>query len=154
MGAAGANVKLRAEPARTAGQDEPAFASKEELREVFERLLEEVEDDPRIGPHRLVFSDLGLVLEVTGSAEGGSSLDWKFAEAPSRDHLLTLEMGSGVANRYLQGKESVAIAVARRRIRVSCMEARMALSFLPANRELIKRYREIIASDYPHLAVD
>jgi hypothetical protein len=158
MGAAGVNVKL---PARNAGKAEPAFASGEELREVFDRLLAEIDADDRLGPrmrstrvpYRFVFSDLGVVLEVSGSEQGSHTLKWKFAEAPSTDSVLTLEMDSDVANRYLQGKENVAIAIARRRIRVSCSEARTALSFLPANRELIDSYRAIVARDYPHLAV-
>ena len=158
MGAAGANVTM---PAR-AGKVEPAFASKDELREVFDRLLSEVDADPSLGarmrstrvPYRLVFPDLGLVLEVDGSEKGRHSLKWEFSAAPSADAVLTMEMDSGVANRYLQGKENVAIAIARRRIRISCSEARTALSFLPANHDLIDTYRAIIARDYPHLAVD
>ena len=164
MGAVGANVRVRpqAEAAVSAAAVEPSFASKEELRQVFDRLLTEVDRDPRLGPRmrstrvpfRLVFSDLGLVLEVSGSEQGRHSLRWTFADAPSAESVLTLEMDSRVANRYLQGKENVAIAITRRRIRVSCSEARTALSFLPANRELIKSYREIVARDYPHLALD
>lgn len=162
MGAAEANARLQAEVAVIGAAVEPSFASKEELRQVFDRLLTEVDHDPRLGPrmrstkvrYRLVFSDLGLVLEVSGSEQGRHSLRWTFADAPSADSVLTLEMDSGVANRYLQGKENVAIAIARRRIRVSCSEARTALSFLPASRELIKSYREIVARDYPHLALD
>jgi hypothetical protein len=161
MGAAGANLKVRAEAARGSGS-EPSFASKEELREVMDRLLSEVDHDTRLGPrlrstrvpYRLVFTDLGLVLEVSGSEKGQHALRWEFADVPSGDAVLTLEMESGVANRYLQGKENVAIAIARRRIRVSCSEARTALSFLPANRELMSSYRAIVASEYPHLAVD
>jgi hypothetical protein len=159
MGAVGAKVAV---PTGSAAKAEPAFASKEELRAVFDRLLSEIDEDPRRGPrqrstrvpYRLVFTDLGVVLEVAGSEQGSHALKWEFAGAPSSDAVLTLEMDSSVANRYLQGKENVAIAIARRRIRVSCSEARNALSFLPAHRDLTETYRSIIASEYPHLAID
>jgi hypothetical protein len=158
MGAAGAKVKL---PARPAVNAEPGFASKRELRDVLDRLLSEIDKDPRLGPrlrsarvpYRFVVPDLGLVLEVAGSEEGSHSLKWKFADSPSTDSVLTLEMDSAVANRYLQGRENVAIAIARGRIRISCSEARTALSFLPAHRHLVETYRSIIARDYPHLAL-
>jgi hypothetical protein len=65
-----------------------------------------------------------------------------------------MEMESEVANRYLQGRENLPIALARGRIRLSCVEARAALNLLPSNRELIKRYTEIVARDYPHLVLD
>ena len=61
-------------------------------------------------------------------------------------------MTSEVANRYLQGRESLAIAIARGRVRVSG-EAGAALRCLPATRLIAERYRSVVESDYPSLAV-
>jgi hypothetical protein len=61
-------------------------------------------------------------------------------------------MSSAVANSFLQGRESLPVAIARKRVRCRC-EARAALLFLPALRLLSAPYRELIESDYPHLAL-
>ena len=59
-----------------------------------------------------------------------------------------MEMDSAVANRYLQGEENLAIAVARGRIKVSC-KTRAALHFLPMSRDLIGAYSGLVERDYP-----
>lgn len=137
------------------------FASAAEMREVLDRLLAETDTDPIAGPmmrssdmpHRLVFTDSGIVLNVTGADEPGHCLEWDFDESEHHPPALRMEMTADVANRFLQGRENFAIAMARGRITVSCPKARSALSFLPASRELIRHYRAIIHSDYPHLVV-
>jgi hypothetical protein len=60
-------------------------------------------------------------------------------------------MSSEVANRYFQGKENVAIAIARRRIKAGG-DVKAALAIIPITKPLFSRYREMITSDYPHLA--
>jgi hypothetical protein len=140
---------------------EPSFRSAEELREVLDRLLTEIDQDPVIGPrlrsarvpHRFVLTDVGIVLNVASSEEAGHCLRWGFSDEIDWKPALTLEMDSAVANRYLQGEENLAIAVARGRIGVSSIDARAALSFLPMSAALFARYREMIERDYPHLAL-
>lgn len=135
------------------------FASAAELHEVFDRFLVEVDADPTLGPrlrsarvpHRFAFPDLDLVLNVTGSDDGEHCLTWEFSDAIEWTPALSLEMDSTVANRYLQGRENLAIAIARRRVRISCQEARAALRFLSSSRELIDCYRTMVAREYPHL---
>ena len=61
-------------------------------------------------------------------------------------------MDSEVANRYLQGKESLAIAIARRRVRCRG-ESKVALLYVPAMRLLCEPYRRVVAAEYPHLAI-
>lgn len=137
------------------------YESPEEMREVLDRLLFDTDQDPVAGPmmrrsgtpHRFVFTDADVVLNVTAAREPGRWLQWDFDDDAERLPALSLEMTCDVANRFLQGRENLAIAMARGRISVSCPEARSALSFLPASRELIRRYSEIIANDYPHLVV-
>jgi hypothetical protein len=59
-------------------------------------------------------------------------------------------MDSGVANRFLQGRESLAIALARGQ--AHCRgESRTALLYLPATRLLCEPYRQAVRSGYPAL---
>jgi hypothetical protein len=60
-------------------------------------------------------------------------------------------MGSGTANRYFQGRENVAIAIARRRIRAGG-DVRAALSLIPVTKPVYERYRALVDQEYPHLA--
>jgi hypothetical protein len=140
-----------------------AFASSAEMHDVLEQLLVDLDRDPVVGPklrsaqvpHRFFFPDFDLVLNVTGSEEDGEEhwLRWEFSDTIDWAPALSLEMESEVANRYLQGCENLAIAIARRRIRVTVPRARSALKFLPFSREVIDRYRAIVARDYPHLSI-
>jgi hypothetical protein len=61
-----------------------------------------------------------------------------------------MTMSSDIANRYFQGKENVAIAIARRRIKAGG-DVKAALAIIPITKPLYARYREMIAADYPHL---
>jgi hypothetical protein len=149
-----------APPAR--GTD-PRFRSSEELREVLDALLSEIDGDPEFGPrlrsanlpHRAVYPDLGVVLNIAAAPERGSHfLRWSFSDEVDLAPALTLEMDSCVANRFLQGRVNFAIAVARGEISVSCAEAEAPLAFLPVSVGLIARYREIVATSYPHLLID
>ena len=76
------------------------------------------------------------------------------AEGQARLTVNHLEMDSGVADRYLQGRVNFAIAVARREIRVSSTVAAAPLAFLPVSAGLIARYRAIVEAGFPHLLID
>jgi hypothetical protein len=144
----------------SAGEGAGCFHSAVEMREVLERLLKTVDDDAVLGvrmratrvPHRFVFSDIGLVLNVTSCETGDHNLLWGFGDDVGWEPELTLEMDSEVANRYLQGLENIAIAIARKRIRVSS-PARAVLSFVPSSGALIGPYNELIRREYPHLVL-
>ena len=141
---------------------EPAFKSAAELQEILDSLLTSVDRDPEAGPrlrnakvaHRFLFPDMDLVLNVNGSDDGPNCLQWEFSDDISWKPQLTFEMDSPVANRYLQGEENLAIALARRRIRLTGFKARAALEFLPTSGRLIEHYRRIVARDHPHLELD
>lgn len=141
---------------------EPVFASAAELKEILDALLTEVDEDPVAGPrlrnakvaHRFLFPDLDVVLNVNGVEDGPQCLQWKFTEDVPWTPQLTFEMDSPVANRYLQGEENLAIALARRRIRLTGFKARAALEFLPTSGRLMEHYRRIVAESYPHLKLD
>ncbi|MDX6652391.1 MAG: hypothetical protein QOJ38_1172 [Solirubrobacterales bacterium] len=137
-----------------------AFKSKRELRKILNRVLEELDADPKLGPklraaglqQRFEISDLGLVLNIGPGDESVERLHWKFSDKIDWKPKLTMKMSADVANSYLQGKENIAIAIVRKRISTSC-DARAALRYFPANRPILDRYSEIVAKDYPHLAI-
>jgi hypothetical protein len=138
-----------------------AFASADEMREVLTRLLTEIEGDSELGrrlrsahvAYRYVFPDLDLTLNVTSSGAEDKCVRWSFSEIPNWKPTVTLEMSSDVANRYLQGRENLAIAIARGMIRASC-DVRAALNLLPISTQLSACYRQVLERDYPHLLLD
>jgi hypothetical protein len=63
-----------------------------------------------------------------------------------------MAMSSETANRYFQGKENVAIAIARRRIKAGG-DVKAALALIPVTKPIYARYKELVAAEYPHLKV-
>ena len=61
-----------------------------------------------------------------------------------------MTMDSDVANRYFQGKENVAMAIARRRIKTSG-NVKKALALVPITKPVFAMYREMLEREYPHL---
>lgn len=151
----GAIRKGTAAPTRAAPK-----VSATQLRDLLDRALAEVDADDRAGSLlraaglriRLICPDVGLTLSVAPSEEGRHHLRWTFADPPEWKPALELTMSSRVANAYLQGGESLAIAIARRRVRCTG-EARTALRYLPAMRFLVDAYRRRVREDYPELAI-
>jgi hypothetical protein len=143
------------------GSADKTFASAEEMREVLTRLLTEIEGDSDLGrklrsarvSYRYEFPDLGLSLNVASDQSGEKSVRWSFSDTGEFKPTVTLEMSSEVANRYLQGRENLAIGIARGMIRASC-EVRAALNLLPISRQLSACYRQVLERDYPHLLLD
>jgi len=134
--------------------------SASEFRRLLDETLRAVNSDERVGPLvratgmrlRLELPDLKLVLNVAPGEEPGSHLRWKFADDVGWEPRLKLTMDSEVANAYLQGKESLAIAIARQRVRCSG-EARCALLYVPAMRLVADAYRRVVRNEHPNLAV-
>jgi hypothetical protein len=130
------------------------------LRELLDRALAAVDADDEAGSllratgllARLRIPDLGLVLDVEPSEEGDHHVTWTFSESPRREPKLELIMESQAANAYLQGRESLAIAMARNEVRFRG-EARCALHYLPALRVVVDAYRRLVRTDYPELAI-
>ena len=61
-----------------------------------------------------------------------------------------MAMSSETANKYFQGKENVAVALARRRIK-SGGDVKAALSLIPITKPIYARYREYLEREHPHL---
>ena len=131
-----------------------------EFRKLLDEALSELDADEKSGPllraaglrMRFDFPDLGLVLNVAASEEPDHHLRWEFSDAVDWEPKLNLRMDSRIANAYLQGKESLAIAIARGRVRFNG-DTRCALLYVPALRLVVGPYRRLVRQEYPHLLV-
>ena len=106
------------------------FRDREEFKKVFGHVFDLMNEHPEVGrplrdahaPHRFVISDLDLELNVTAAAkreeQEGRFLNWVWGPADWKP-VITLQMTSDTANRFFQGKENVALAVALGRVKVS-----------------------------------
>ena len=138
----------------------PSFKSADECREVIGRVFELMSRDPEMGPklrdadtpQRFEFPDLDLVVNVTAAADGdsGDYLTWVWSDDVDWEPEVVMTMDSTVANRYFQGKENIAMAVARRRIKTSG-NVKKALALVPVTKPVFKLYREMLEREYPHL---
>jgi hypothetical protein len=134
------------------------FRSAEEFREVLDRTFGLMSTDPEMGPklrnadtpQRYEFPDLDLVVNVTAGDE--ANLRWEWSDDVPWEPEVEMTMDSEIANRYFQGKENIAIALARRRIR-SKGNTKKALALIPVTKPVFALYREMVEQDYPHLVV-
>jgi hypothetical protein len=135
------------------------FKSAAEFREVMDRTFALMSDDPDLGPklrdadtpQRFEFTDFDLVVNVRAGGPGEPNLAWEWTDEVAWEPKVKMTMSSEVANRYFQGKENVAIAIARRRIKAGG-DVKAALAIIPITKPLFGHYREMIATEYPHLA--
>ena len=125
---------------------------------MIDRTFTLMSDDPDMGPklrdadtpQRFEFTDLDLVVNVRAGRAGEPNLAWEWSDDIDWEPKVRMTMSSEIANRYFQGRENVAIAIARRRIKAGG-DIKAALAIIPITKPLYPRYREMIASDYPHL---
>jgi hypothetical protein len=137
------------------------FRSADELHDVLDGLLSAVDADERSGTLlraadlrlRLECPDLDVVVNVAASEEPGRHIEWSFSDRDAAKAKLELKMDSAVANGWLQGIESVPVAIARGEITASG-DARCALLYLPAAKLFHAPYRELLRERYPHLLSD
>jgi hypothetical protein len=139
-----------------------SFKSADEFREVMDRTFELMSGDPDMGPklreadtpQRWEFPDLGLVVNIAPSQNGDSAhnLMWEWSDEVAWEADVRMKMTSDVANRYFQGEENIAMAIARRRIKTSG-DPRKALVLVPVTKPVFPKYRQMVEADYPHLVV-
>ena len=135
-----------------------AFTSPKEFREVIDRTFALMSEDAEMGPRlrdadtpqRFEFTDLDLVVNIRAGGQGEANLVWVWHDDISWHPKVKMAMSSETANRYFQGSENVAIAIARRRIKASG-DVKAALALIPIVKPLHAAYRGMIAADYPHL---
>jgi hypothetical protein len=137
------------------------FRSEKEFRTVMDRAFSMMSEDPDMGPklrdadvpQRFEFTDVDLVVNIRAAREGeDGNLHWEWTDDVDWDPKVKMAMSSETANRYFQGKENVAMALARRRIK-SGGDVKAALSLIPITKPIYDRYSEMVEAEYPHLAL-
>jgi hypothetical protein len=137
------------------------FKSAKEFREVMDRVFTMMSEDPQMGPElrdadvpqRFEFEDVDLVMNIrAGTADEADNLHWEWTDDVDWSPRVRMKMSSETANRYFQGRENVAVAIARRRIKTGG-DIRASLALIPITKPIFERYRALVDSEYPHLAI-
>jgi hypothetical protein len=101
------------------------FTSTKEFRSIMDRVFTMMSEDPEMGPRlrdadvpqRFEFEDVDLVMNIrAGQPPEEGNLYWEWTDEVDWSPRVRMTMSSETANRYFQGKENVALAIARRRI--------------------------------------
>ena len=138
-----------------------SFASAREFREVMDRVFAMMDEDPAMGPQlrdadvpqRFEFDDVDLVVNIRAARPGeDGNLHWEWSDDVDWQPKVRMAMSSETANKYFQGKENIAVALARRRIK-SGGDVKAALSLMPITKPVFARYRAMLEAEYPHLVV-
>jgi hypothetical protein len=136
------------------------FRSSKEFRTVMDRVFSMMSEDADMGPKlrdadvpmRYEFTDVDLVANIRAAREGeDGNLHWEWTDDVDWEPKVRMAMSSETANRYFQGKENVAVAIARRRIK-SGGDVKSALRLIPITKPIYARYRAMVEEEYPHLA--
>jgi hypothetical protein len=136
------------------------FSSTEEFREVIDKVFAMMSEDPDMGPQlreadvpqRFEFDDVDLVVNIRAGREGEENLVWEWSDEVGWEPKVRMKMSSETANKYFQGKENVAMAIARRRIKTGG-DVKAALSLIPITKPVYAQYRALLEDEYPHLVV-
>jgi hypothetical protein len=137
------------------------FESPDEVVEVMDQIFAMMSEDPEMGPRlqeadvpqRFAFADVDLVVNIRAARDGEDGhLHWEWSDDVDWEPKVKMEMSSETANRYFQGKENVAMAIARRRIKTGG-DVKAALSLIPITKPIYQRYKDLVAAEYPHLKV-
>ncbi len=138
-----------------------SFDSPKEFKEVIDRVFSMMDADPDMGPKlrdadvpmRYEFDDVDLVANIRAARPGEEgNLHWEWSDDVDWEPRVKMGMSSEVANKYFQGKENVAMAIARRRIK-SCGDVKAALALMPVTKPVFAQYRAMLEAEYPHLVV-
>ena len=138
-----------------------AFSSPAEFRECMDAVFSMMDEDPQMGPalrdadvpQRFEFDDLDLVVNVRAAGEGeDGNLHWEWSDDVDWDPKVRMSMSSETANKYFQGKENVAVAIARRRIK-SGGDVKAALQLIPITKPVYAQYRDYLQREHPDLLV-
>ena len=136
-----------------------SFKSSTEFREVMDKVFTIMSTDPEMGPalrdaqtpQRFEFPDVDLVVNITyAEGDGDQCLRWEWTDDVAWDPDVHMTMDSAIANRYFQGKENIAMAIARRRIKTAG-NVKKALALIPITKPVYARYRAMLEAEYPHL---
>ena len=136
----------------------PTFRSSEELVEVMDKVFAMMSEDPDMGPRlrdadvpqRFEFDDMDLVVNIRAGDDDEGNLYWEWSDDVDWEPKVRMKMSSDTANKYFPGKENVAVAIARRRIKTGG-DVKAALSLIPITKPVYARYRDLVEREYPHL---
>jgi hypothetical protein len=137
------------------------FDSPAEFKAVMDRVFAMMDDDPDMGPKlrdadvpmRYDFEDVDLVANIRAAhADEGGNLHWEWTDDVDWEPRVKMAMSSETANKYFQGKENIALAIARRRIK-SGGDVKAALALMPVTKPVFARYRSMLEQEFPHLLV-
>ena len=137
------------------------FSGPKEFRTVMDRIFSMMSEDPDMGPklrdadvpQRFEFTDVDLVVNIRAAGPGeDGNLHWEWSDDVDWEPRVRMAMSSETANKYFQGKENVAIAIARRRIKTSG-DVKAALALIPITKPVYAQYRAVVEAEYPHLKV-
>jgi len=137
------------------------FESAKELREAIDQVFSMMDADPDMGPklrdadtpQRFEFTDFDQVVNIRAARAGEEgNLHWEWSDDVDWKPKVQMTMSSEVANRYFQGKENVAMAVARRRIKTGG-DVKAALALIPVTKPIYDQYRDYVEREKPHLKV-
>lgn len=128
---------------------------------MMDRIFKMMSEDPEMGPRlrdadvpqRFEFTDVGMVMNVrAGRDRERRNLVWAWTDDVDWSPKVRMTMSSETANRYFQGHENIAYAIARRRIKTGG-DLKAALELIPITKPVYERYRALVAEEYPHLEV-
>ena len=137
------------------------FSSPDEVIEVMDQIFSMMSEDPDMGPklrdadvpQRFEFTDVDLVVNIRAAEDDeDGNLHWEWSDDVDWQPKVKMAMSSETANKYFQGKENVAMAIARRRIKTGG-DVKAALSLIPITKPIYERYRSLVEAEYPHLVV-
>ena len=136
-----------------------AFKSPDEFQDLMNQVFSMMSEDPEMGPklrdadvpQRFEFEDLDFVLNVRAARDGEDGhLHWEWSDDVDWEPKVRMAMSSETANKYFQGKENIAMAIARRRIKTGG-DVKAALALMPITKPVYARYRALVEAEYPHL---
>jgi hypothetical protein len=135
------------------------FRSPQEFREVMDKVFGLMDADPDMGPklnaadvpQRFEFTDVDMVVNIRAAEDGeDGNLHWEWTDDVDWEAKVRMVMSSETANKYFQGKENVAMAIARRRIKAGG-DVKAALSLIPVTKPIYAQYTALVEAEYPHL---
>jgi hypothetical protein len=137
------------------------FDSPKEFKTVMDRVFAMMDEDPSMGPQlrdadvpmRYDFEDVDLVTNIRAArADEPGNLHWEWSDDVDWEPRVKMAMSAETAIKYFQGKENVALAIARRRIKTGG-DVKAALALMPITKPVFARYRAMLEQEYPHLVV-
>ena len=117
----------------------------------MDKIFAMMSEDPEMGPalrdadvpQRFEFDDIDLVVNIRAGEAREGNLHWEWTDDVDWEPKVRMTMSSETANKYFQGKENVAMAIARRRIKTGG-DVKAALALIPITKPVYEPYRDVV----------